>query len=225
MKEIGLLSYPRSGSNWLSYILETLFEIEVVGLMSNYTVFGKSTCKLYKKYAVIKKFHGHQYEEYELMKELDSLILLIRNPKECIISNGFNNVNSILGELEGTLATEKDPDNTDYMALFKLYEIFNKKKTYIFYEDLINNPEVEIQKLKNFLELNIDLKSFLGDFENQRKISSDMYKGSSTRGDKDKLLFHSRNLITEYKNKIDNHIKTNFPMYFEKYFKRYQEKQ
>ena len=86
---ISLLSYPRSGSNWLSYCIEQLSGILTFG---NYM---DTKEKLNSKKCLIANTRGHDYIESNnttysfpsiktFNKEKDGLILLIRNYKECI---------------------------------------------------------------------------------------------------------------------------------------------
>ena len=76
-----LLSYPRSGNTWIRYFIEHVSERPTIGYKENYKNFDSPLlCKKYHDPIAIKR-HG-------LIKdpvEHDGLILVLRNPKECLL--------------------------------------------------------------------------------------------------------------------------------------------
>jgi len=112
------LSYPRSGSNWLCYIIEELTRYKVDS--SSYQIPGK----LNGKYPLIEKAHGHmRFFWKEFNPEKNKLIFMMRNYKECIVRHlNKTDFAGIIENLRGKTPLERDSDKvTDYMADLALY--------------------------------------------------------------------------------------------------------
>jgi len=142
---IDLLSFPRSGSNWVAYILENAFGIGVIG---NDPTFDVKTKTIWDNPHVLKS-HGM---EYTPDRQSEGLIFVLRDykaniPKYCQ-SNDFDVVRNNISFIE---PKEKLRATPDYLCLLRYYHNFSMKKLLINYEELTLNPEREIVRIGVFL--------------------------------------------------------------------------
>ncbi len=220
-----LLSYPRSGSNWLRYCVEFLTKEPTVGpehlstkLNQPYGTRCKIGVDLTLDYII---FRAHETNPDTYKKPL---ILLLRNYKECIPRHNLLCQNS----REEKVINVFIQGCTKYTKLLKWYSNYKHKKTIIYYEDLISNPGLELEKLLKFLDRpTTHLSSFIKNYEDHKSKSvkqySDYVQKSQTRGNKEQLIYHSKNYSKEALVKIDNVIQKDIPKVFQQYLKRYQE--
>ena len=141
--KILLISYPKSGSNWVRYSIEFLTKRPTP---------GHFRLILNKKNPLFERVHG--YNTKLVMDDFDKIILLIRNYKECLISHrkqAFEKVKSI--EDFFSLNCKQPP--AWYMSNIECFDCFNGEKLLIYYEDLLIKPEIEIVKLINFLGIKV----------------------------------------------------------------------
>lgn len=224
---ISLLSYPRSGSYWLTYIIERLIGLEVGGSLTGF----KSSNPV-----KITKTHGNTKSWWEnFTKGRDSLILIVRNYKECIprhLNLKKDDLKAILTDLQGASPLESGIENTDYIADLKLFDSLEYNKLLIYYEDLITDPSGQILQVIEFLKkykVRIDdrrLQLFLERYEHHVRASLSLYRKINnpvTAGSQDKLLFYSKFLSDDIKHTLDNHLTKNFPEVTERYLSRYLE--
>ncbi len=220
--KLSLLSYPRSGSNWLSYCIECLSEMQIGGSLTGFLSIGNK----------ITKSHGNTkswWKDFILCK--DSLILMVRNYKECVVRNCDGDLAKVFSDLQGGLPLKTGIEKTDYISILKLFEYTKEKKHLIYYEDLVQNPYQELSRLVKFLEQfggnKGNITSFMKQYEQHRKTSLELYGKKidkpRTNGTRNELLFHSKKLTKETKLKIDDHLIKRFPNIYNKYLKRYGE--
>ena len=125
-------------------------------------------------------------------------LLLLRNYKECIVSHSArtedfdrNFYAQTQGSRNGIL---------DYIGCLEIYESWRGKKALIYYEDLIRDPEPELIRVLELLGVDKNnLRELINNMDVHKRQSIGLYKGtgghvSFTKGDPDKLLFHSQNL-------------------------------
>ena len=102
----------------------------------------------------------------------------------------------------------------------------------VYYEDFILDTENELGRVKNFLESKSGFKTtkwysdFIGNLENHRITSTEQYEtthGKRGHGTGKKVIFHSLNYKFPIKKQIDEFIKNNYGLLWEKYLKRYGE--
>ena len=240
VNEIGktiLLSYPRSGSTWLRYCIEFLTKRLTKGYDTPGVTMENGLGRLVdigvdcNKPPIVYKRHGHTPRErsfYDM--DNDNLILLLRNYKECVVRHHIGKQNfekmfysQTQGYRNGSL---------DYVGCLQTYEAWRGKKLLIYYEDLISDPEPELEKVLNLLGADrTHLRELVDHLDFHRKQSVHVYAGenqtgghlSYTKGDPDKLLFHSQQLSEKQKKVWDQHLRNNYPDITRKYLKRYQE--
>jgi len=200
-----MLNFPRCGSNFLNYCIEQII--------------GKR----------IWKHHGQSYPFWQ--KEVLPTIVIVRNYKECIPrqdgSYSKYDLNIIKTYLQNNRPTDGDANNVfDYISILKHYDTLDDdKRLMIYYEDLLTNPKEELTKVIEFFEsLNIpcnDVTEFFNNFESHSNASLGEYPATQSRG-KD-LLFHSKNMDLNVKQEVDNYIKNNYEILWNRYLNRYGE--
>jgi hypothetical protein len=205
-----ILSYPRSGSNFLYYSLS------VIGIY-------------------LGKTHG-QNKEFWLDTESDKkLVFMIRNYKESIPRqiDGYKFDDRFKSQISN-YRTDNDDHHFDYISILDYYDKYTGPKIIIYYEDFINDTKNELIKVVDFISDGIDntilVEEFIKNIEFHKKSSSDRYNSmmiigcKSINDNKVDLLFHSNKITKVVKNKIDRYLYKNYKELFSKYLTRYLEK-
>jgi len=216
-----ILSYPRSGSNFLNNCLDVISP----------KPFGKTHA------------HYHRFwKENTLDKKDMTVMLVLRNYKECIPRHTkATTPEALLQHAVGLKATErpgakKDANGrrftqSDYMALVKWYHEYQGKKTIVYYEDFVTNTAEELRRLADFIG-DVEegtLENFIDNLDQHRKTSASKYNkfGKTTTLDKEakpiSTIQHSQIIPKAGRLRIDEHLSQTFPTLYEKYLKRYKE--
>ena len=180
MKKILLLSYPRSGSNLVAYILQAAFGMEVRGTNENMQVKCKPEQIINSKNCIAFKTHGH-LNDLDI-NNYDALIFCIRDFKKCIVNHYRNDKDlTLLTNQTKGLSAFENGGNPDYLYLLNYYDLWSKDKILITYEKLTLAPNCIIYKLSNFLKAYCDydkdvLFKFYTDIDFHLQFSLDMYK-------------------------------------------------
>lgn len=216
-----LLGYPRSGSNWISYIIENTTSLLVAGSKSDRMYHNK----INSENCLVTLAHGNTRSFWNNYNKNDKLIMMVRNYKECIVRRSGPNYKAIIDQLKGISPIERKSDiNLDYIANIKLFNKY-KNKIMIYYEDLLDEPGKAINHLYEFLEIKpiISISQFMKHIQLHKKKSISIYgkKNSFTKG-KSKL-FHSYRLNKNTRLSIDEFIKKHHKEIFETYLKRYED--
>lgn len=215
-----LLSYPRSGNHWVRFIIEWFSSRPTKGM-------GPADPPIHKNLpndGVLKHVKGNNFiihkNHYIPKGKMDKLILILRNPKECIYRHTKDlQINKI----------------DSYMSLIKFYENYSGKKLLVYYEDLILEPKNVITKITNFLEIydeekinnfieNYDLffKESVNIYDNANKnkiISGSKKRVSETKGEK--IVYHSEKIEKNKVKKFNDHINIKYPN-IKNYISRYE---
>jgi len=207
-----LVSYPRSGTNWVRFIIESL---------SGKATPGRVRLHKGKDYAVDRAHsaakNGHKYKK---------MILVLRDYRECLIRHNielwkeYANVERFLKE---TLITSKP---YWYIENIKAFDKFKGEKLLLYYEDLVNSPETSILNLASILEVDQGRAiAFVADIATKSKASVASYHSSHmslTAGDTSKTTFHAdQNLSEQNKKAFDDFYQFYFPELFDTYLIRY----
>ena len=208
-----LVTYPRSGTNWIRYIIETLTDKPSPGKARQ----RKGTDYGIDRAHAIKRF-GKHYE---------SMILVLRDYRECLIRHNselFLYYQNVQMFMDDDVVISKP---SWYMENIKSFEEFEGEKLLMYYEDLLNDPEKEIARVGSFLGVGKDrVEAFINDLDTQQQRSINSYSSSHksfTSGDVNKQDFHSRkHLSQEQQMDFDNYFQSNYPVLFEKYLTRYK---
>lgn len=215
-----LLSYPRSGNHWVRFIIEWFSGRPTKGL----TPADPPIHKNLPNKDILAHVNGNNfiiYKEHGIPKgNLNKLILILRNPKECI----YRHTKDLkVGQIDS------------YMKLINFYNNYGGKKLLIHYEDLILEPKniittitkfLEIykeEKINNFME-NYDLffKESVNIYDNTNKnkiISGNKKRVSETKGEK--ILYHSKKIEETKIKDFNNYINKKYPN-IKNYILRYE---
>lgn len=259
-----MLAYPKSGSNLVLATLQETTKKPVQQWQKTGTKcinkFNHLQATIDSEKMPIFKLHSHKLEK-RLLNRIDTcrnkLVLLVRNPKECITSHFQYNEDELVDAIVNEKAPFKDYINTllaydnwqePTLSLFNWYP--TPSKMIVFYEDLLENPKETFASLFNFLGENTSVDEDF--FQNFDKVSNQILesyekkyfkkiavpteviqKGVEKTVNKMKLVFsrsssrgkntsfHTEHFSKESLEKIDDHLKTNYPMLWEKYLSRY----
>ncbi|MBD3279079.1 MAG: hypothetical protein GF388_12330, partial [Candidatus Aegiribacteria sp.] len=234
-----LLSYPRSGNTWLRYCIEFLTKRPTRSYNpDDNTPINTGLGRFvdididYDAPPIVYKTHGHRYNEkqsYDM--DNDKLIVLVRNYKECLVRHHIGGAGSLDRKFYAQTQGYRDGE-TDYIGYFQIYEQWQGKKILIYYEDLITDLEAELLKVLKLLEYDGSyLRELMDNIGFHKKQSIGLYSknpptiasASFTKGDSDKLIFHSQKLTDKQKREWDRHLEEKFPDILQKYLRRYQE--
>mgnify|MGYP003651740445 FL=1 len=245
-RKVTIASYPRSGSNWVCYCIERLTDLIIIG-SDDSEERGANITQSNPK-AVIHKTHGNGTDFWVTFPgENEGYFLIVRNHKECIVRHRRIDdqpipINLVLNDLQGLPLS--DQENTDYLAMLELYDLYLGPKMLLYYEDFIINPKEELLKIVEWYEQfggkfnKDDIYNFVDNIADHKKKSLDRYVGIhlgvATGGDPDKLRYQSGpghrkehqgkdgNILPNTCKQIDNHIKNKRPDIYKKYLKRFE---
>lgn len=211
-----LVSYSRSGTNWLRYFIETV---------TNQSTPGQRRVVDGYNYYIDRAHAG-----YERMNKYKNVIILVRNYKECLIRHhGLQNIRSNYNNMQDFLNDESlNQPVSWYIKNIAAFEKFKYKKLLIYYENLIRNPIKNFQEIAEFLNVDkSETEDFVKnlDFHKSNSISIITKGGhvSETQGDPLKLKHHSSKLDINEIRIIDNHFKSKNNKLYTKYLERYEE--
>lgn len=193
--EAVLLSYPKSGNTWVRYIIECITNRPTLMHYSSWTpvVTDGPILKFLNKEHVYHSFPVFKVHERggisKIFGEENSylLILLLRDYHECIPRN-------IKGVLKKTPISQKMQEfrikfeMKSYLRNVEFFVNYNPyRKMVVYYEDMMTQPEKEIQKICNFLGGDKDeVSKFFFEYDEHRKSSLALYEkywdGSKTFG-------------------------------------------
>ncbi len=208
-----LVSYPRSGTNWIRYFMETMTEQPTPG--SERTLTGNDYC--------IDRAHAG----WKVMGQYSKVILVLRDYRECIIrQQGIERVHrysNIEKFLNGRLF--KQPPNW-YIRNIQKFDEFTGKKLLLYYEDMVKNPEDPFRELAQLMGIEQEkVSSFFENLEEHKKGSIAAYTKkkhtSETQGKSGELGHHSKQLTTEENQAFDEYYQKGYTVLFERYLKRY----
>lgn len=213
-----LLSYPRSGSTWVRYIIEFFSGRPTEGMSpkDNYISKRIGDLETSGKPIIYKKHHMTANPH----KEDEKLIVLIRNPVEAITRHR-------LGKIDAQQFWE-DTSNVeakiDYIFILGVFEKWKGPKLLVYYEDLMSDPKKQISRMLDFLDINQDkLDDFITNIDTHVNNGVSAYsshdQGSVTKG-KDSL-HHSKKIGKHLSEFLLMYLRDRYPTIFGKYLSRY----
>lgn len=220
-----LLSYPRSGNTWTRYCIEyntqrpsfNRFNLKhninsPLGWLAGFPIdIAKSP---------IEKVHfKRELEKTDANDEQDALILIVRNPKEAFIRHAGKTV--LMDAVTTNTISQKLQIYFDALQIFDNWR--SPKKILIYYEDLVQDLRGTLLKILVFLNEPADkLEEFLNDYQIHKKKCLSLYKVSESAGND--VLYHSKSLSIQERKQIDDWVKEQVPVLWDKYLKnRYVE--
>jgi len=216
-----LLSYPRCGNTWVRYCIGLISGRRTISAYHNeYNHLDNGNTK-----PILIKCHNYT-RDFECLypRSSCSLILMIRDPKECIMrqcAKDDHTESELIKIFEENLTgiQEINFPPSEFIYNIITYDQWAAPKLLIYYEDLITKPETIIVQICDFLK--IEIGDFLEHIEDHRSGGMKLYKDSKTDGRT--VRFHSNVLSMQFKKNIDELIKNKFGDVFEKYLTRYTE--
>lgn len=220
-----ILSFPRSGNTWLRYCLEYLTQRpslyywnhtginRPLGLLAGFPI--DITKKPFWKVHV----EDEMYFLGGINRLVDSVILVVRNPKEAIYrqQSMFDNFD----------ICAEDPLRY-YFKHLQTYDTWSpERRCLVYYEDLISKPHETLLHILSFLhEKNTRLDEFMRDYTQHKAQALKLYttyeNDSATGGNT--LLFHSQKMTAEERKLFDKKVKNAYPHLWETYLEeRYAE--
>lgn len=238
MNKISFISYPSSGSYWLSHIIRNVFNTQIHLDLNDCDIFRDPIEK--QDDLEIRKFHCNEENHQKYIEACSGLILIIRSYKECTIKRlkVHGTTDNLLERIQKELSNKsyeiKDERgfSVDYIRLLNVFHNFKGKKLLIFYEDLITDLPKELHKIKDFFSqfgISGDTENFMENLEEHKQQSLNNYKnriygqGGTTRGNN--VSFHSNLLSAEELKKLDAYVESTYPNLFKAYLQRYKEQQ
>lgn len=208
-----LISYPRSGTNWVRYIIESLSGRPTPGQARLHTGTDYFIDRAHKAYPVAHRHPG--------------VILILRDYRECLLRSNtglWEEHRDVELFLEDRMTLS--PPHW-YIDNLTAYDTYDGKKLLVFYEDLIGHPEREIRRISSFLDLDPDeTDAFLANLDEHKRTSLSLFTAgghtSETRGDSSKASHHADMQITcEQRAAFDRYYMENQTTLFERYLSRY----
>ena len=213
-KQVFILSYPRSGTNWTRYIIQHIYPENIVGEAGN-----------------LNFIHHHLVEIMPDPEEFP-LVFCLRNYRECVIRNTRkDHCTPVIDNRELTweqiidIDRDKitsDPGGTmsNYMRNIEIYDQWPGKKHLVRYEDMVEDPVSTITELAWFLE--VLPGEFLVDIDKHIESSLEFYAGyQGTYTEGKSTRFHQYLVSEDVRHLLDKKIESFNPALYEKYLSQY----
>lgn len=193
--DIFIVSYPKSGNTWMRFIIGNLLYEDfnfsnMEDLIPDIYVVPNERLRKYPRPRILKS-HEYYHPKYK------KVIYIVRDPRSVAVSYYFhlkkfkvlnNNVsfhNFLDNFLDGQLDNYGNwEENVKSWILMKSYD--KKDFLLIKYEDLISNIEMEVIKVINFLNMNVNRKDIQRAIEKSNFVS--MKENEKMFSDKTKVL-------------------------------------
>jgi hypothetical protein len=196
-KENWLVSYPKSGSNLIRYVIEYLTERPTEG-------YNKKLYENKNRPLILRRNHRLMPEWF--VKE-DNLVILIRDYKElCFRENGiWSDITRI---------------SKFYKSYFEFYNSFEGNKKIIYYEDIIDNFSFVNELVKHYkLPLKQDVTEFIRN-EDKHRLKS-LAAGNPYFSDAKTKNFHQKDVNKDELFELDSICEKILGSNY-KYVKRYK---
>ncbi|MFW6281313.1 MAG: hypothetical protein ACOC1O_00785 [bacterium] len=210
-----LVTFPRSGTNWIRYIIE---------YFSDKPTPGETRLKRGHNY-IIDRAHNAK----DLINNYNKVILCLRDYKEIFGKHILRFYNEDILTTPQELLNKywrKDQNVliNDYFNNIIAFDKFKSDKILLYYEDILFNPK-NLKSLLDFLDIYDENKfnKFKNNFNNLKKKSSNLRSDKNkTTKDNDNIKYYSSNFSDEKLKILDDFIKSKYPIISEKYLERYQ---
>lgn len=238
-----IIGYPRSGNNWLRFIIEYLTDhqtgfqplnTEMRRPLHHISELIDSKNKRNNEIIWNTHFLPPQSNLNEIVKNKGKIILILRNYKECIVRHivhpkGLGKDGFIKNENFPNLINENENylELIHYLKLIDFYDKYEGEKEVIYYEDLLNKDTIRkpLEKLISLLDGDKEkIEPFIKSFEFLVNESKNFYKRlGGSKSPKGTKLHHSKCLSLEQKKHLDDTTLEMYP-HLEKYIKKYYDK-
>jgi len=224
-----LLSYPRSGNTWFRYCVEAITKRRTHGyLQQEAGHFDRNHLGSYVDLGVNENgpdilTKRHAVEQLN-GKNVDKLILIVRNYKEVLIRHRMDNWNDKfdLKFLRNSCFGKVSTSSRNYATIIKYFDEFKGPKMILYYEDIITDLKAVLEKTSEFLGTGQDnIDEFMLNLDSHKENSLKIYGASQTKGNTTE--YHSKILSIEEKKNWDRALKEFDKDLYSKYLQRYKE--
>ena len=223
-----LLSYPRSGSTWVRYIIEQISGRPTSGCpgsggdppLERRFKTGRVNLDLEP---IIYKYHRFDHAK---MQPVGKLLVIVRDYREAILRHALqDNVHNHAKLCEYFFKRTQGWGNymDDYVGVLLWYDMWRDKKMLVYYEDLITQPKEAIQDIGHFLNVkSVFVDKFIKDLNYHRELSLNKYPdGAKSKGKG--IRYHSKQASADLLKFMDNSIAERHPLLTDRYLRRYTE--
>ena len=203
-----IVSYPRSGLNWVRYCIEALTGMRTAGRPKLVT---SGPLAVYRTHNV-RRSDGRQscdcaFYDDDGKPVHNKVVLLLRDYRESFVR--VAHVRKVPLDAEA-IAAGRVFNFRDYFENLRGYDEFHGEKIIVRYEDLVNDFG-EVTRILDFLELPYDLEDF--DLEHHRRRSIEIYDDDHESLTKDRLTdfaYHRRKLSPASLEALDRFVDQNY---------------
>ncbi len=223
IEQFYLLSYPRSGNSWVRYIIESITGGVTIG--DDNFVCDTSIRKDIKGFR-IEDNHVAAIKRHRMKLADDpsfGLVLILRDYHECMVRYAEHK-NRYNKELAHSVVV----DPASYMDLLFDFDNWDEDRRHlIYYEDLVENPELEIFRLLIFMRLVPDrlqqMDEFFTNIQNHHEKSVNSYSKTTSKSQTGGRVIdcHKFKLTPEERLEWDKQLRATFPEIYFKYLTRY----
>lgn len=211
-----LISYSRSGTNWVRYFIEFTSKQPTPGFRR----LIKDPNKAY--------FFDRAHAGYKVAHKHPKILLLVRNYRECLVRHhGIDVVRKYRGISSFLKAKLMEQPPSWYISNIQAFDKFTGPKLLVYYEDLVAKPESTFKSIADFFGLSgVLYQDFINNLEHHKQQSILAYsenQQSKTAGSGQKLDHYTKAYLTPEEAKVfDEYFEINYPKLFKKYLEHYK---
>ncbi len=152
----------------------------------------------------------------ELFDTSSKAIFLVRNYRDIFVRRTYEKV----GDKDFLEKTYFEEGYDQYMSIIRAYDDWDHDKRHlVYFEDLMDNPEIEIPKIFKFLDIdNKDSNEFMSNYERHFRCCLGIFRRGFPGGD---LTIYPGSVAKSIKVYMDEIMMYNSPILFGKYLSRY----
>jgi hypothetical protein len=219
-----VVSYSRSGLNWIRYCAEYLTGRPTPGFTR--LVRGNSGYVFHRTHRMGLRTGANDWSNP--WARYRRLLLLVRNYKECLIRHHIETgVFQKSASVEAFLTADCRQSPAWYIENIRDFDAFEGEKLCVYYEEILEHPRVELTKIFDLLDIPVAGREEFFDhlaLHQERSVNRyELNQKSYTRGAADKLVFHSQSVTPDQRREFDECYRRHHPELFAKYLARYQE--
>lgn len=208
-----LVSYSRSGTNWIRYVIETI---------SGLPTPGQTRVHEGTDYIIDRAHCGFPGMDFH-----PKVILLLRDYRECLVRHHQKQWEAEKDVVSFLEKKSIDQPPSWYIHNIEAFDKYRGEKEVIYYEEeILMNPKKSVNKVGEIINFDGQKKErFLEEIDKHVRRSVELYKGgghsTSTPKKKDSMYHAKRNLTENQINKFDDFFSKKFPRLYKDYLSKY----